>query len=392
MAIFGQDDRLAIVSGYDSPPLAAFAQVASLFPDGSVTQGSGVLIGPNDLLTAAHVIYREEYGGWVTQVQVTPGRYLDKRPHGVLEATSISVPIEWRVDGLLAYDYGFITLDSSAGYITGWFNYGYVDETVTFVGHEMVTLGYPYDKGGDVLYYNNGTIDRIDGDILYFTDDLDIMPGQSGSPLIYDNDGSYIVLGVVSHQLISPDENGIISLTEESVSQIQGWTSYNNDEVIISSLNPLYYQTEIDTSIKVVRLVEIIYNQQPGYEILVNFNNQVMVTGITAFSNHLIASEQLLREDDSLSAIVLANSGITGDAALVAMDYLDTQLEINQDARGEVILDAVNLFSELTDDQLFGEFAMDYNSEVVASIAYSIIPENSGARAVEDTLPITLLL
>jgi hypothetical protein len=64
-------------------------------------------------LTAAHVIYREEFGGWVTQAQAT------------------------------AYDYGFITLDSSAGYITGWFNYGYVDEIVTFVGHEMVTLGYP---------------------------------------------------------------------------------------------------------------------------------------------------------------------------------------------------------------------------------------------------------
>jgi hypothetical protein len=49
MAIFGQDDRIAIVSDYDSPPLAAFAQVASLCPDGTVTQGSGVLIGPNDL-------------------------------------------------------------------------------------------------------------------------------------------------------------------------------------------------------------------------------------------------------------------------------------------------------------------------------------------------------
>ena len=56
MAIFGADDRVAVQSGTDTPPLAAFSQVLARFSDGVVTQGSGVMIGPASLLTAAHAI------------------------------------------------------------------------------------------------------------------------------------------------------------------------------------------------------------------------------------------------------------------------------------------------------------------------------------------------
>lgn len=390
MAIFGDDDRLAVISGTDAPPLSAFAQIVSLFPDGTVTQGSGVLVGPDDLLTAAHVIYREEHGGWATQAQVTPGRYLDERPYGVFEATSISSPTEWRVDGSLAHDYGMITLETPVGYVAGWLNYGYVEDATSFIGHNMIALGYPYDQGGEILHYNSGTIDRVEENILYFMDDLDTMPGQSGSPLIHNNNGSDIVLGIVSHQLISPDENGVIALTEDSVNQIDEWSG---DEVAYSVLNPVYYQTGIEVSIQIIRLLEVIYNQQPGYAVLSQYSSEVVESGLEEFANALVAGETLLDADDILSATVVTNAGITGDAVAIAVDYMMDQLSLAVGAgRGAVILEATELFAGMTDHQLFGGLATDYNSEVVDSVAYSVVPDNVDVRTVDDSLPQALLL
>jgi hypothetical protein len=71
--------------------------------------------------------------------------------------------------------------------------------------------------------------------MLKFRDDLDAMPGQSGSPLIYTDaaNGDMDVVGIVSHEQYFPSpENGALRLTSAMVTQINAWAENSiNDPV-----------------------------------------------------------------------------------------------------------------------------------------------------------------
>src|SRR4051794_40873568 len=45
-------------------PWSTVVLVAAAFPDGAIKYGSGVMIGRNDVATAAHVVYRPQDGGY----------------------------------------------------------------------------------------------------------------------------------------------------------------------------------------------------------------------------------------------------------------------------------------------------------------------------------------
>ena len=46
----------------DNYPYSAVVYVVSTFAHGSVTSGSGVMVGPNDVLTASHMLYDDTRG------------------------------------------------------------------------------------------------------------------------------------------------------------------------------------------------------------------------------------------------------------------------------------------------------------------------------------------
>ena len=50
---------------------APFRSIVSIdidYADGTVASGTGFLIGPNTVLTAAHVIYKHKMGGWASSI------------------------------------------------------------------------------------------------------------------------------------------------------------------------------------------------------------------------------------------------------------------------------------------------------------------------------------
>jgi glutamyl endopeptidase len=110
MTIYGSDDRLAITTNASTTPYSAFLQVAAQFSDGTVLQSSGVMVGPNDVLTAANAIYSQAHGGWASTIQVTPGRYGNLKPFGVHSASQISAPLAWQNSSDLSSDYGLLSL------------------------------------------------------------------------------------------------------------------------------------------------------------------------------------------------------------------------------------------------------------------------------------------
>ena len=47
-------------------PYTAVVSISVTWPDGTGSGGSGVMVGPNDVLTAAHMVYSAVHGGAAT--------------------------------------------------------------------------------------------------------------------------------------------------------------------------------------------------------------------------------------------------------------------------------------------------------------------------------------
>lgn len=135
------------------------------------------------------------------------------------------------------------------------------------------------------------------------------------------------------------------------------------------------------TDTQIIRVVEALYNQTPGYTFLTNFRTYTSENSIDDFANAL-AGNYSSSSDAALAAIVTANLGLTGDALTAGNTYLEGQFAAYPTARGKVVLDSMNLLSTLENDATWGAIATAYNADVVASISYSTITTNTTALAV----------
>ena len=242
--IFGTDDR--ILQEYTKEE-GLFVQVTSTFSNGVVIQGSGVMVGANDVLTAAHTFYSSSNGGLATSVVITPSRFDDYKPFGSVEANHFYLTKEWTENPEFQYDYGVISLSSAIGYYTGWANYGYINDLTTTADMPMSSYGYASDiHSGNWLLETNGEPDKLQGsNILLFDNDLDALGGQSGSAVLTTtNTGSSVVIGLISHHSYFPEYNGVVALTSTSVANIDEWVA-SNDELLTPPKTTTYHFEDI---------------------------------------------------------------------------------------------------------------------------------------------------
>jgi V8-like Glu-specific endopeptidase len=396
MAIIDSDDRVVVPAATDTPPYSAYAQVISLFPDGTLSQGTATMISPYDLLTSAHDIYDKGYGGYAEKVQVIPGRMGDVLPYGIHEVIKFSTKNTWRdtnasANELSLSDYGVITVNSAIGYVTGWIDYAMVNDLTDTIGSTFSSIGYPTDKGGELLHVGVGTVDRVEGEVFYFEDDLDVMLGQGGSPLIVNNQNENYIVGLVSDQLIGTNENGVLAFSKTSFDVITQMLVNADHPEVIKEINPAKFDTDIKLATQIVRFAEFVYDIQPGYDILTLATNQIAEVGLNPFVNDLIANNEGFNSNSDLAAILTKNLGLSGIKATLAENYLITELEQVPSARGEYVLNVANAFSKMTAHDIFGSDATNFNAEVTHSLAYSLVSTHTEMRTVE-ILPVEPLV
>jgi V8-like Glu-specific endopeptidase len=165
--------------------------------------GTGFLVGPRVVLTAAHLMYGEGYG-WVKTAIVTPCGILQPYGHSLVQAPgSFITNKEWVNSGGAqtplegpTYDYGAIILPQSFGDNFNYFTVSSGHSDKDYESIEVFLAGYPSDKVPfGTLWSDNGKISAVDTTQLHYK--LGDATGDSGSPLFYqDNDGNYSVLGI----------------------------------------------------------------------------------------------------------------------------------------------------------------------------------------------------
>lgn len=199
--IIGPDDRV-MVKDTTAYPYNAICFVESTFPDGTVRRGSGSLVHSNVMLTAGDMVYSHDYGGWATQVLVTPALNSDgnnhNRPYGTAYSTNLTSNVQWTQNKSVEWDWAIVDLDRS---FNSWLRVGYNNNYTIYIGMKASTVGYPRDKGFQ-MWQDTNSISAASERTMKIL--CDIGYGDGGAPVM-DLQTGQIAGIVVSEQ----KENGI---------------------------------------------------------------------------------------------------------------------------------------------------------------------------------------
>ena len=180
--------------------------------------GTGLLIGPRHVLTAAHALVSEDGRKVARAVTVAPGRNGPGRagaPVGTVGASAWKVHPRWRVNGRFnrRFDYALLVLEdrvadrrfsvlgnralghwgsATAGYGT---RLQPVDPT-SYAGGLVNSAGYPSDRPFGTLWRAHGTMRLPHPSLPLAHHTIDTKPGQSGAPIWSLRQGRRELVGV----------------------------------------------------------------------------------------------------------------------------------------------------------------------------------------------------
>jgi len=266
--IIGNDDRVPVNQAWDIP-YRWICQISSRRRRGGKQQkfgpvGTGILISPRFVLTAAHLLRdyeKDVHGQWIDSetdyVVVTPARNENapagyKAPFGQYEARGWRFCPKYtpRSADAWKYDYAIIELKKPAGakrapalnnnLLCFWGSRECGGNTnlevagaTQLTGRTAYTAGYPGDLGnGTRLYSTSGLLSGVDirGRREIMNYDADGCPGQSGSPIWVERDGKRYLVGIFTKVGTGYNAatgtvtlNNAVRITQEVFDQISHW-------------------------------------------------------------------------------------------------------------------------------------------------------------------------
>lgn len=190
---------------------------------GQSWQGSGVLISPDDVLTASHVVYFQD-GGTANDIVVTPGYSDGTSPYGSASGTyihyfQIADANESLTNQQSQFDYAVIHLSSP------FTSAGYMEIKSDFTGGSVNITGYPASAGGNQL----NSAQTVTQDPNYtLLDGTTLGKGSSGGPVWIEGPGGPTVVGLVS-SASDTSTTGYNTLISKSVfNQIESWVTQDD--------------------------------------------------------------------------------------------------------------------------------------------------------------------
>ncbi|MCR5332402.1 MAG: trypsin-like peptidase domain-containing protein [Bacilli bacterium] len=208
--LIGNDDRVIITNPSQQPYLPT-AKIVSIFSSesGNITvpmRGTGFMIGPNLLATAAHCVYDDytvdEFDNniydpeFATTVRIFCGissnDVQNENYQYYAEATVINIQKSYHIGCWDDYDWAILELDRNLGNYTGWYN---ITPNWYSYGEDLYSYGYPSDLGDRNMCMAPG---QMLGHSTYrYQYSIDTYGGQSGAPVFMeDNQGAPHVIAI----------------------------------------------------------------------------------------------------------------------------------------------------------------------------------------------------
>ena len=181
---------------------------------------SGVLVSPDEVLTASHAVFQEGVGG-ASNIVVEPGYNLGVAPYGSVSASYYhSNPVDDAGDRINApnsqSDYAIIHLSRPI-------DVGTMGYESNFPGGAVHVTGYPDNQGGAEI----DTTETVTKDPFYsLLDGGDTGMGSSGGPVWVLQNGLPYVVGLVSSGNGTQGYN--VQITNSVFQTIQTWISQDD--------------------------------------------------------------------------------------------------------------------------------------------------------------------
>jgi len=221
--VIGTDERLQITNTNEYP-WRCIASLRITAADGSGWIGTGWLVGPRILLTAGHVVYMADQGGWAQQIEIIPGREGITFPFGSCIATDFRSVQGWTQDRNSNFDYGAILLppENRLGDQLGWFGYQ-VHTDAELSGFNINVSGYPGDKPDGTQWLMFGPVKTTNE--RTFAYDVDTAGGQSGGPVWITFEGDDGRYGVGVHTNGSLSGNSATRIVQDMFDNVIAWSN-----------------------------------------------------------------------------------------------------------------------------------------------------------------------
>jgi V8-like Glu-specific endopeptidase len=199
--------------------------------------GSGVLISPDEVLTASHVVYAEGIGT-AADIVVTPGYQVGYSPYGSAQGTVTHYfPIHDANDLIpydqSQYDYAIIHLSSPFA------DAGTMGIESNFGGGAVSVTGYPVSAGGtQVDSQQTVTLDPV----YTLLDGTSLGPGSSGGPVWIETGVGPDVVGIVSSG--NGSTGHFTAITTSAFNQIETWLAQDAANTTGPAVTETFYATQ----------------------------------------------------------------------------------------------------------------------------------------------------
>ncbi|AIL13709.1 hypothetical protein IM40_09815 (plasmid) [Candidatus Paracaedimonas acanthamoebae] len=189
--------------------------------------GSGLLMGPNQVLTAGHNLYDHKRGGWAQEIIFTPAQQGEQKPFGEARASVLKAFKGWIENKAENHDMGVLILDRPIGYQVGWAGLAIIDDhyyltqkpSIAIAGYPSTDIRFSTQEGKPKISHalmkeHQGEVFKAEASRLYYK--INTRGGQSGGPIVayLEELKGFFVLGVHTHAHDDANEGTRLTATK----------------------------------------------------------------------------------------------------------------------------------------------------------------------------------